>query len=325
VPIEKPLVEVIDLKIYFPVLAGVLRRKVAEVKAVDGLSFHIEKGETLGLVGESGCGKTTTGRGILQLHKIRSGKVLFEGWDLCAMKGDALRRMRRHMQPIFQDPFASLDPRMSAGRIVGEPLIHHNLSGNRDELREKVEELFRMVELDPMLMERYPHEFSGGQRQRIGIARALALRPSLIICDEAVSALDVSIQAQIIDLLERLREEFKLTYLFIAHDLSVVRHISDRVAVMYLGRLVEITSSDELYENPVHPYTQGLLSAIPIPDPIADRKRERILLKGDVPSPINLPQGCSFHPRCHRAMNICQTRPELKDIGDNHLVACHLV
>ncbi|MBW2060332.1 MAG: ATP-binding cassette domain-containing protein [Deltaproteobacteria bacterium] len=310
---------------YFPVLAGVFRKKVAEVKAVDGISFYIKQGETLGLVGESGCGKTTTGRCILQLNKATSGQVLFQGLDLCELRGEKLRAIRRHMQLIFQDPFASLNPRMTAGKIVGEPLIHHGLVENRKDYKEKVQELFRMVELDPDMMERYPHEFSGGQRQRIGIARALAVRPSLIVCDEPVSALDVSIQAQIIDLLERLREEFNLTYLFIAHDLSVVRHISERVAVMYLGKLVEITNSDELYGNPQHPYTQALLSAIPLPDPVADRKRERILLSGDVPSPINPPEGCNFHPRCHKAKDVCQRQaPELKDIGSGHWVACHL-
>ena len=324
-PRDDILTEIIDLKMYFPVLAGVFRRKVAEVKAVDGISFYLKQGETLGLVGESGCGKTTTGRCILQLNKVTSGQVLFQGLDLCELRGEKLRAIRRHMQLIFQDPFASLNPRMTAGKIVGEPLIHHELVENRKDYKEKVQELFRMVELDPEMMKRYPHEFSGGQRQRIGIARALAVRPSLIVCDEPVSALDVSIQAQIIDLLERLREEFNLTYLFIAHDLSVVRHISERVAVMYLGKLVEITNSDELYGNPQHPYTQALLSAIPLPDPVADRKRERILLSGDVPSPINPPEGCNFHPRCHKAKDVCQRQaPELKDIGSSHWVACHL-
>jgi oligopeptide transport system ATP-binding protein len=318
------LIQVIDLKMYFPVLAGVFRKKVAEVKAVDGISFSIKRGETLGLVGESGCGKTTTGRCILQLNKATYGQVLFEDTDLCSLEGEKLRAIRRHMQLIFQDPFASLNPRMTAGKIVGEPLIHHDLVENNNHYREKVQDLFRMVELDPVMMARYPHEFSGGQRQRIGIARALAVRPKLIICDEPVSALDVSIQAQIIDLLERLREEFNLTYLFIAHDLSVVRHISDRVAVMYLGKLVEVTNSDELYDNPQHPYTQALLSAIPLPDPIADRTRERILLTGDVPSPINPPSGCSFHPRCQKSKDVCsQETPILKDIGNSHWVACH--
>jgi len=319
------LVEVENLYMYFPVTAGVLQKKVADVKAVDGISFYIKKGETLGLVGESGCGKTTTGRCILQLYEATSGKVFFEGKDLCKIKAGEMRGMRRNMQLIFQDPYASLDPRMTAGNIIGEPmLVHHLAKGN--EYKEQVAELFRMVELEPRMSERYAHEFSGGQRQRIGIARALAVRPSLIICDEPVSALDVSIQAQVITLLMRLREEFNLTYLFIAHDLSVVRYISDRVAVMYLGRIVEITDSDELYDNPLHPYTQALLSAVPIPDPVVDRQRKRILLTGDVPSPISPPSGCNFHPRCHRAIDSCKEHiPELRNMGGEHWVACHRV
>jgi len=319
------LVEVENLYMYFPVTAGVLQKKVADVKAVDGISFYIKKGETLGLVGESGCGKTTTGRCILQLYEATSGKVFFEGKDLCKIKAGEMRGMRRNMQLIFQDPYASLDPRMTAGNIIGEPmLVHHLAKGN--EYKEQVAELFRMVELEPGMSERYAHEFSGGQRQRIGIARALAVRPSLIICDEPVSALDVSIQAQVITLLMRLREEFNLTYLFIAHDLSVVRYISDRVAVMYLGRIVEITDSDELYDNPLHPYTQALLSAVPIPDPVVDRQRKRILLTGDVPSPISPPSGCNFHPRCHRAIDSCKEHiPELRNMGGEHWVACHRV
>lgn len=319
------LVEVKDLRLYFPVLAGLLRSKVADIKAVDGVSFFIRNGETLGLVGESGCGKTTTGRCVLRLYDITSGKVYFEGQDITKWKGERLRRIRRNMQLIFQDPYSSLDPRMTAGDIIGEPLLVHKLVKGK-EYREQVTELLRMVELEPRMARRYPHEFSGGQRQRIGIARALALRPKLIVCDEAVSALDVSIQAQIITLLMRLREELNLTYLFIAHDLSVVRHISDRVAVMYLGKIVEITSSDELYDNPLHPYSLALLSAIPIPDPVVDRQRKRILLTGDVPSPIFPPPGCNFHPRCNLAQDICrQAEPELKDIGGEHWVACHLV
>jgi len=319
------LVEVENLYMYFPVTAGVLQRKVADVKAVDGISFYIKRGETLGLVGESGCGKTTTGRCILQLYEATSGKVFFEGKDLCKIKGGEMRGMRRNMQLIFQDPYASLDPRMTAGDIIGEPMLVHKLAkGN--EYKEQVAELFRMVELEPRMAERYAHEFSGGQRQRIGIARALAVRPSLIICDEPVSALDVSIQAQVITLLMRLRAEFNLTYLFIAHDLSVVRYISDRVAVMYLGRIVEITDSDELYDNPLHPYTQALLSAVPIPDPVVDRQRKRILLAGDVPSPISPPSGCNFHPRCHRAIDSCKEHiPELRNLGGEHWVACHRV
>jgi len=310
---------------WFPVRAGILQRKVADLKAVDGLSFIIRKGETLGLVGESGCGKSTTGRCIIQLYQPTTGKVLFEGTDLTQIKGPELRRARRNMQMIFQDPFASLDPRQTAGGIIGEPLTVHNLVKGK-EYTEQVSELLRMVGLEPWMMMRYPHEFSGGQRQRIGIARALAVRPSLIIADEPVSALDVSIQTQVITLLMKLREELELTYLFIAHDLSVVRHISDRVAVMYLGKLVEITNSDELYDNPLHPYTKALLSAVPIPDPVVDRQRERILLTGDVPSPVDPPSGCHFHPRCSMAIDICKEElPEWRDVGGDHWVACHRI
>ena len=321
----KALVEVKNLVKYFPVTAGLLRRKVADVKAVDDVSFTINKGETLGLVGESGGGKTTTGRSILQLNEVTSGEVRFKGTDLVQTKGEELRRMRRHMQLIFQDPFASLDPRMSAGDIIGEPLRVHKIARGQ-EYTDRVHELIQMVELDPAVAGRYPHEFSGGQRQRLGIARALAVHPDFIVCDEAVSALDVSIQAQIITLLMRLREEFDLTYLFIAHDLAIVRNISDRVAVMYLGKIVEVTTSDKLYENPLHPYTISLLSAVPIPDPVADRTRERIILEGDVPSPINPPAGCPFHTRCPRAIDICTTVvPPLKKVADDHWASCHLV
>ena len=319
------LVEVRNLVKYYPVTAGVLRRKVGDVKAVDDISFDIETGETLGLVGESGCGKTTTGRCILQLHDITSGEVFFQKQDLVKTKGEALRRMRRHMQLIFQDPFASLDPRMTAGDIIGEPLRVHDIARGK-EYRRQVVELLSMVELAPSVANRYPHEFSGGQRQRLGIARALAVRPAFVVCDEPVSALDVSIQAQIITLLMRLREEFNLTYLFIAHDLAVVRNISDRVAVMYLGKIMEITTSDRLYDNPLHPYTISLLSAVPIPDPVVDRTRERIILKGDVPSPMNPPSGCPFHTRCPQATDVCKAEvPELKPTGPNHWTACHLV
>jgi oligopeptide transport system ATP-binding protein len=324
-PRDQHLLEVENLVMWFPVTAGVMQKKVAVIKAVDGISFFIREGETLGLVGESGCGKTTTGRCILQLNKITGGKVYFQGTDLTRLKGEALRRTRRNMQLIFQDPYASLNPRMTAGNIVGEAMLVHNLLERRD-YKDQIAECLRMVELEPYMANRYPHEFSGGQRQRIGIARALAVRPSFIVCDEPVSALDVSIQSQIITLLMRLREEHALTYLFIAHDLSVVRHISDRVAVMYLGKIAEITSSDELYDNPLHPYTQALLSAVPIPDPVVDRQRKRILLTGDVPSPLNPPIGCNFHPRCHAAMEECsEHEPELVEMGNEHWVACHRV
>ena len=319
------LIEVKNLVKYFPVTAGLLRRKIADVKAVDDVSFTINKGETLGLVGESGCGKTTTGRCILKLYDVTGGHVSFKGSDLVKTKGEELRRMRRHMQLIFQDPFASLDPRMSAGEIIGEPLRVHKIARGQ-EYRDRVAELIRMVELDPVVASRYPHEFSGGQRQRLGIARALAVHPDFIVCDEAVSALDVSIQAQILTLLMRLREEFNLTYLFIAHDLAVVRNISDRVAVMYLGKIVEVTTSGKLYENPLHPYTISLLSAVPIPDPVVDRTRERIILEGDVPSPVNPPSGCPFHTRCVHAVEMCKTEvPPLKKVAEDHMASCHLV
>ncbi len=319
------LLEVEDLIMRFPVTSGVFGRKVAYVKAVDGVSFHIKKGEILGLVGESGCGKTTTGHCILRLYDVTSGKILLDGVDLVQMRGKALRKVRRRMQLIFQDPFSSLDPRMTAEDVIGEPLVVHHIDQGK-EYKEKVAELLTMVELEPSMAQRYPHEFSGGQRQRIGIARALAVRPDLIVCDEPVSALDVSIQAQIISLLTNLRAQFDLTYLFIAHDLSVVRNISDRVAVMYLGRIVEVTGSDELYSHPLHPYTISLLSAVPIPDPAADRKRERIILSGDVPSPMNPPGGCPFHPRCYMAIGRCREAiPDLRDLGAGHWAACHRV
>jgi len=319
---DNNLIEVENLKMYFPVTAGLMRRKIADVKAVDGVSFYIKSGETLGLVGESGCGKTTIGRCVLRLYEITGGRVLFEGTDLSKLNKGQMRSMRRNMQLVFQDPFASLNPRQTAGSIIGEPLQIHKLVRGK-EYREQVAELLRMVELESRMSVRYPHEFSGGQRQRIGLARALAVRPKFIVCDEPISAVDVSIQAQIITLLMRLKAELNLTYLFIAHDLSVVRHISDRVGVMYLGRMAEMTRSDELYGNPLHPYTQALLSAVPIPDPEVDSQRKRILLSGDVPSPVFTPGGCHFHPRCAVAMDVCKEQvPEFKDVGNEHWVAC---
>jgi peptide/nickel transport system ATP-binding protein len=320
---DNTLLEVKNLKMYFPVTRGLLRKTVANVKAVDDVSFSIRKGETLGLVGESGCGKTTVARCILRLYRPTAGQILFEGQDISSWPKNRIRPLRQKMQLIFQDPYSSLDPRQSAGNIVGEPLTIHQLAKNKDEYRERLAELFRMVGLDPGMADRVPHEFSGGQRQRIGIARALASNPSFIVCDEPISALDVSIQAQVINLLQELQERLGLTYLFVAHDLSVVRHISDRVAVMYLGRIVEITDWKALYENPLHPYTKALLSAVPIPDPLVEEKRERIILTGDVPSPMNPPAGCNFHPRCPRAIPECsETIPALREIGENHEVAC---
>jgi oligopeptide transport system ATP-binding protein len=319
------LVQVRDLKMHFPITQGiVIQRKVGAIKAVDGVSFDIIRGETLGLVGESGCGKSTTGRAILQLYRPTAGEVYFEGEDLIALKGEKLRRMRRRMQMIFQDPYASLNPRMTVGDIIGEPLTVHNISKGK-ERRERVQELLQVVGLNPYFVNRYPHEFSGGQRQRIGVARALAVHPDFIICDEPISALDVSIQAQIINLLEELQEEFDLTYLFIAHDLSVVRHISDRIAVMYLGKIVELTTRFELYDDPKHPYTQALLSAVPIPDPVVEEERRRVILEGDVPSPANPPVGCNFNTRCPRVMDVCyEKEPAFLDSGDGHWVACFL-
>ena len=318
------LLEVKNLKMYFPVTSGLIfQRKVADIKAVDDVTFEIRKGETLGLVGESGCGKTTTGRCILQLYRPTGGQVLFEGENLNEMDGNNLRAMRRKMQIIFQDPYGSLNPRMTCGDIVGEPLIVHKLTASKGEYRDRVSELLQVVGLNPFMADRYPHEFSGGQRQRIGIARALAVNPAFIVCDEPVSALDVSIQAQVINLLEDLQDQFGLTYLFIAHDLSVVRHISDRVAVMYLGHIVEVADRIELYENPLHPYTQALLSAVPIPDPVIEAQRERIILTGDVPSPMNPPEGCVFHTRCPIAVDDCKlAMPELREVQTDHWVAC---
>ena len=319
------LLDVRGLQMHFPVSKGVIfQSKVGEIKAVDGVSFQIMRGETLGLVGESGCGKTTIGRCILQLLKPTGGEVRFRGEDLTQLSGKEMRPLRKELQVIFQDPYGSLNPRMTVGSIVEEPLIIHKI-GDRNERKNRMQELFEVVGLNPNMMDRYPYEFSGGQRQRIGIARALAVNPTFIVCDEPVSALDVSIQAQVINLLRSLQERFDLTYLFIAHDLSVVRHISDRVAVMYLGKIVEITGRDELYRDPKHPYTRALLSAVPIPDPVVEASRERIILTGDVPSPIDPPKGCSFHPRCPFAMDVCrEITPVLKPTSEGHSVACHL-
>jgi oligopeptide transport system ATP-binding protein len=321
---DNVLIEVQNLKMYFPVTSGTLvQRPVGYIKAVDDVSFFVRRGETLGLVGESGCGKTTTGRCILQIYQPTAGTIRFDDQDLCSMTGRELRGIRRQMQMIFQDPYSSLNPRMTAGNIIGEPLIVHGLARDRREYWERVAELLSIVGLSTSMADRFPHEFSGGQRQRIGVARALAVNPQFIVCDEPVSALDVSIQAQIINLLEELQEKLDLTYLFIAHDLSVVRHISDRVAVMYLGRIVEIAERNEIYTNPLHPYTKALLSAVPIPDPIIDAQRERILLTGEVPSPLNPPRGCVFHPRCGRATDECQeVIPELREVQTGHWVAC---
>ena len=323
---EDIILEVKNLKMYFPVGSGFLSRKpVGYVKAVDDVSFTVKRGETLGLVGESGCGKTTTGRCILQLYKPTAGQVIFDGQDLTSMNTKAMRGMRREMQVIFQDPYSSLNPRMTAGNIIGEPLIVHGLVANKTEYRDKVADLLTNVGLNPYMADRFPHEFSGGQRQRIGVARALSVSPKFIVADEPVSALDVSIQAQIINLLEDLQEQFNLTYLFIAHDLSVVRHISDRVGVMYLGHLVEMAERNEIYRNPIHPYTKALLSAVPIPDPVLDAQRERVLLTGEVPSPLNPPSGCVFHPRCPVANDTCsQILPELREVETNHYSACIL-
>jgi len=318
------LLKVENLQKYFPIKKGILvQRHVGDVKAVDGVSFDIRRGETLGMVGESGCGKSTIGRTILRLLEPTKGKVTFEGKILNDLSGEEMRKMRSQMQMIFQDPYASLNPRMRVGDIIGEPILIHGIS-KRAEREKRVRKLLDVVGLSPYHGARYPHEFSGGQRQRIGIARALSVNPKLIVCDEPVSALDVSIQAQVINLLEDLQSEFNLTYLFIAHDLSVVKHISDRVVVMYLGKMVELSDSEELYRNPLHPYTIALLSAIPVPDPTV--KKDRIILKGDVPSPVNPPSGCRFHTRCPRAQGICMEQdPEFKDVGNGHYVACHLV
>ncbi|WP_134704068.1 ABC transporter ATP-binding protein [Ammoniphilus sp. YIM 78166] len=316
------LLEVKNLKKYFPIKGGILGKEIGQVKAVDDVSFTVRKGETLGLVGESGCGKSTTGRSILRLIEPTAGQVLFDGKDVTAMSKEELRRMRRDMQIVFQDPFASLNPRHTVEKILEEPLIVHGM-GNAQERKKRVAHLLEVVGLSAYHAKRYPHQFSGGQRQRIGIARALAVNPKLIVADEPVSALDVSIQSQVLNLLQDLQKEFDLTYIFIAHDLSVVKHICDRVGVMYLGRVVELAEKNQLYASPKHPYTQALLSAVPLPDPEA--KIERIILQGDVPSPANAPKGCAFHTRCSAVMDICKTeRPPFRDGGQGHFVSCHL-
>ncbi len=318
------LLRVDKLRMYFPITQGIiLQKKVGDVRAVDDVSFFIRKGETLGLVGESGCGKSTTGRSILQLYRPTGGSVKFGETELTKVQGEELRKMRRKMQMIFQDPYASLNPRMTVGDIIGEPLDIHKLAKGKAR-NERVQELLRLVGLNPYFANRYPHEFSGGQRQRIGVARALAVEPEFIVCDEPVSALDVSIQAQIINLLEELQGEFGLTYLFIAHDLSVVRHISDRIAVMYVGKIVELADRNDLYMKPLHPYTKALMSAVPVPDPNVEKRRQRVILTGDVPSPVNPPKGCRFHPRCRYAKENCSVdEPEFKEVEHDHWVACH--
>jgi peptide/nickel transport system ATP-binding protein len=320
------LVELEDLRVWFPIRSGLLLdRHVGDVRAVDGVSLTIKRGETLGLVGESGCGKSTVGRAILRLYEPTGGKIVFDGQDITNLGENALRPLRRRMQMVFQDPFASLNPRHSVGRIVGEPLRVHGLASGGGDASKRVRELLQVVGLPPDAASRYPHEFSGGQRQRIGVARALAVNPDFIVADEPVSALDVSIQAQIINLLEELQTDFNLTYLFIAHDLAVVRHISDRIAVMYLGSIVEVSPADDLYVNPLHPYTISLLSAVPIPDPVVERKRQPLLLSGDLPSPANPPKACRFHTRCPfvQPTRCRDDAPALRRLSSGHEVACH--
>jgi oligopeptide transport system ATP-binding protein len=322
---DAPLLEVRNLVKHFRVAGGIFGGRSGLIRAVDGVSFELQRGETLGLVGESGCGKTTTGRCILQLERPTSGEVIFEGRDLTKLGEDELRAVRRKVQVIFQDPYSSLNPRMTVGQIIAEPLAVHGIVSERKSRGERVRELLTHVGLLPQHAHRYPHQLSGGQRQRVGIARALAVEPALIICDEPVSALDVSIQAQIINLLEDLQAQFGLTYLFVAHDLSVVRHISDRVAVMYLGKIVEITDRKSLYDAPLHPYTKALLSAVPIPDPVLEAQRERVVLGGEVPSPLSPPSGCVFHPRCPIAIDRCRREvPDLREIRSGHRAACVL-
>ena len=321
----RPLLEVKGLRMHFPITEGLVTRKVVgEVKAVDGIDFTVRRGETLGLVGESGCGKTTTGRCILRLERPTAGEILYDGVDIAGMERKELLALRRRIQVIFQDPYSSLNPRMKVGDILSEPMKVHGIEPNAGRRTARVRELLSVCGLNPRFADRYPHEMSGGQRQRVGIARALALNPEFIVCDEAVSALDVSIQAQVVNLLDDLQDEFDLTYLFIAHDLAVVRHVSDRIAVMYLGKIVEVSPAEELYRRPIHPYTEALLSAVPIPDPELASQRERIVLEGDVPSPITPPSGCRFHPRCRYATEICATEdPPLVDHGEGHVAACH--
>jgi oligopeptide transport system ATP-binding protein len=322
---DNTLLDVQGLKKHFPIMRGLVRKQVGAVKAVDGVSFTVRRGETFGLVGESGCGKSTTGRVILQLYRPTEGTVTFDGKELTELKGEEIRRLRPRMQMIFQDPYASLNPRLTVGQLVSEPLVIH-LQMNRQQRTERVHQLLELVGLNPKFDQRYPHEFSGGQRQRIGVARALALNPEFIVCDEPISALDVSVQAQVVNLLEDLQEKLELTYLFIAHDLSMVRHISTRVAVMYLGKLMELASRDELYDNPLHPYTQALLSAVPVPDPVVEAQRKRIILEGDVPSPADPPPGCVFNTRCPLAVEICRKEvPTWREVLPGHYAACHLV
>lgn len=321
---SRALVEVEDLKIHFPITSGgLLRRQIGAVKAVDGISFTVNRGETLGLVGESGCGKSTTGRAVLHLYRPTAGKVVFDGVDLADLTGNDLRRMRRRSQMIFQDPYASLNPRMTVAEILGEPLHVHRLAEGKARA-ERIQELLVTVGLSPAIASRYPHEFSGGQRQRIGIARALAVKPEFIVADEPISALDVSVQAQVVNLLADLQQEFNLAYLFVAHDLSVVRHLSDRVAVMYLGRIVETANRDDFYRSPAHPYSQALLSAVPVPDPQQEAVREQIILSGDIASPANPPSGCSFRTRCWKAQAVCsEIQPALVELKPRHWTACH--
>lgn len=323
-PDSAPLLEVEGLTMHFPIMAGVFRRQVGTVKAVDGVDFNIREGETLGLVGESGCGKSTVARAVLRLYEPTAGQVRFRGEDIARLDGEPLRQMRRRMQMVFQDPQACLNPRMTVASIVGEPLLEHGL-GKGPAIAPRVDALLESVGLEPDFANRYPHEFSGGQRQRIGVARALALEPEFVICDEPIAALDVSIQAQVVNLLEELQDRLGLTYLFISHDLGMVRHIADRVAVMYLGKIVELAPSDRLYQEPLHPYTRALMSAAPVHDPELEAQRERIILRGDVPSPSDPPPGCPFHTRCPMAQAECSTRaPEWRELRPDHRVACHL-